>query len=114
MSGRRVIAALVAVEAAALLLAAPALAHDTPEGKTASYVMADWMFWAFVLFGGASFIGVCAAWKLGFFRDMDDQRLVPLYIDEPDYYTPEWALDPDEEPGGAEDELLEVDDGQRE
>jgi hypothetical protein len=81
--------------AAAVLLAtaAPAGAHDQPSGRTASFVMADWIFWTFVLFGGASFFGACAAWKLGHFRDMDDQRMVPLYIDEPDYYTPEWALD---------------------
>jgi hypothetical protein len=76
-----------------LATAAPAWAHDQPSGGTASFVMADWMFWTFTLFGGASFFGACAAWKLGHFRDMDDQRLVPLYIDEPDYYTPEWALD---------------------
>jgi hypothetical protein len=63
------------------------------------------MFWTFVLFGGASFIGVCAAWKLGHFRDMDDQRMVPLFIDEPDYYTPEWALEEDEDASlGAEPE----------
>jgi hypothetical protein len=86
--------ATLGLSAAVLLAtAAPAWAHDQPDGATASFVMADWMFWTFVLFGGASFFGACAAWKLGHFRDMDDQRLVPLYIDEPDYYTPEWALD---------------------
>jgi hypothetical protein len=79
-----------------LVAATPAWAHDQPEGSTASFVMADWMFWTFVLFGGVSFIGACAAWKLGHFRDMDDQRLVPLFIDEPDYYTPDWALENDE------------------
>lgn len=79
-----------------LLTAPPAWAHDQPEGGNASYVMADWMFWTFVLFGGASFVGACAAWKLGYFRDLDDQRRVPLMIDEPDYYTPEWASEDDE------------------
>jgi len=79
-----------------LATAAPAWAHDQPDGATASFVMADWMFWTFVLFGGASFFGACVAWKLGHFRDMDDQRLVPLFIDEPDYYTPEWAFEDDE------------------
>ena len=93
MSFRRTMAALGLSAAVLLATAAPAWAHDQPDGTTASFVMADWMFWTFVLFGGASFFGACAAWKLGHFRDMDDQRLVPLYIDEPDYYTPEWALD---------------------
>jgi hypothetical protein len=79
-----------------LVTAAPAWAHDQPNGGTASFVMADWMFWTFVLFGGGSFLGACAAWKLGHFRDMDDQRLVPLFIDEPDYYTPAWAFEDDE------------------
>jgi hypothetical protein len=93
-----------------LATAAPAWAHDQPDGATASFVMADWMFWTFVLFGGASFFGACTAWKMGHFRDMDDQRLVPLYIDEPDYYTPEWALD-DELLSETEDRNREAPDG---
>jgi hypothetical protein len=93
VSARRVIMTIGLAAVALLATASPAWAHDQPSGATASFVMADWMFWTFVLFGGASFFGACAAWKLGHFRDMDDQRLVPLYIDEPDYYTPEWALE---------------------
>jgi len=96
---------------ATLVTAGPAWAHDQPKGATASFVMADWMFWTFVLFGGISFIGACAAWKLGHFRDMDDQRLVPLYIEEPDYYTPDWALEDDEGPAGSDPERVEVTDG---
>ncbi len=108
MTVRRFIGACGLAAAAMLVTAAPAWAHDQPEGGTASYVMADWMFWTFVLFGGASFIGACAAWKLGHFRDMDDQRLVPLYIEEPDYYTPDWALEEDEGAEEAHPERVEV------
>jgi hypothetical protein len=100
---KRLSAALVVTVALLLLSAPPALAHDQPEGGSAPFVMADWMFWTFVLFGGASFLGICAAWKLGHFRDLDDQRLVPLFIDEPDYYTPEWALEDDEEEAGRDE-----------
>jgi hypothetical protein len=104
---------ILAVAVVLLLLAAPpAWAHDQPEGGNASYVMADWMFWTFVLFGGASFVGACAAWKLGYFRDLDDQRRVPLMIDEPDYYTPEWASE-DDEPGEQSLDVVEAGDGQR-
>jgi hypothetical protein len=114
MSGRRIIVALLLVMVVMMTFAAPAWSHDQPEGRDASYVMADWMFWTFVLFGGSSLLGACVAWKLGFFRDMDDQRLVPLYIDEPDYYTPEWALDPDDPADAMPDDPAEVVDGQRE
>jgi hypothetical protein len=114
MRPRLWIVAVLLTVSVMLVATATASAHDQPEGGDASYVMADWMFWTFVLFGGASFIGVCAAWKLGFFRDMDDQRLVPLYIDEPDYYTPEWALEPDEPPPSTNGGSPEVSDGQRE
>ena len=93
---RRGIGTLGLAAVVLLATAAPAWAHDQPEGSGASFVMADWMLWTFVLFGGASFLGACAAWKLGHFRDMDDQRLVPLFIDEPDYYTPDWAFEDDE------------------
>ena len=110
MSLRRSMAVLGLSVAILLATAAPAWAHDQPDGATASFVMADWMFWTFVLFGGASFFGACAAWKMGHFRDMDDQRLVPLYIDEPDYYTPEWALDA-EVPSDTEDRDREAPDG---
>jgi hypothetical protein len=103
VTARRSIGTVVLAVTVLLTTAAPAWAHDQPDGATASFVMADWMFWTFLLFGGASFFGACAAWKLGHFRDMDDQRLVPLYIDEPDYYTPEWAFEDELVPAGPDE-----------
>ena len=37
-----------------------------------------------------------AAWKAGHFHELDKMGSIPLYIDEEDYYTPEWALDEEE------------------
>ena len=84
--------------AMALALAWPALAfaHDQPETKQSRWVMADWMMDTFFIFSGLAVVAFLAAWKAGHFQELDRVGSVPLYVDEEDYYTPEWALDEEE------------------
>jgi hypothetical protein len=92
---RLAISVLVALFVA---LATPALAfaHDQPETQQSRWVMADWMLDTFFIFSGLAVIAFLAAWKAGHFHDLDKVGSIPLYVDEEDYYTPEWALDEEE------------------
>lgn len=77
----------------ALLLAlstTTAFADDAPE-HDAPFIMSDWMVLAFLVFFSVALAAFVAAWKLGYFHDMESPKYYLLTIDEPDYYTPEWA-----------------------
>jgi hypothetical protein len=80
----------------ALALPACALAHDQPETKQSRWVMADWMLDTFFVFSGIAVVAFLAAWKAGHFHELDRVGSIPLYVDEEDYYTPEWAFDEEE------------------
>jgi hypothetical protein len=80
----------------ALELPAAALAHDQPENAQSKWVMADWMLDTFFIFSGLALVVFLTAWKLGHFHDLDEAASIPLYVEEEDYYTPEWALDEEE------------------
>jgi hypothetical protein len=85
----------------ALLNLVVVLAHDQPETAKSRWIMADWMLEAFFLFVGVALCVFLAAWKAGHFHNLEEAARIPLAIDEPDYYTPAWALD-EEEWGDAE------------
>lgn len=93
---RRLAVSALVVLAVALVLPAAALAHDQPETQQSRWVMADWMLDTFFIFSGLAFVAFLAAWKAGHFHDLDKVGSIPLYIEEEDYYTPEWALDEEE------------------
>jgi hypothetical protein len=93
---RRRLAALALSVGVALLLPAAALAHDQPETKQSNWIMADWMLDAFFLFATFAFMGFLIAWKSGHFHNLEQAARIPLGIEEPDYYTPAWALDEEE------------------
>jgi hypothetical protein len=84
--------------ALAALLASPvaALAHDQPENKQAKWIMADWMLETFFLFAGIALFAFLLAWKAGHFHNLEQAARIPLWIEEEDYYTPDWALDEEE------------------
>jgi hypothetical protein len=86
------------VFATLLSLALPALAfaHDAPETKQSRWVMADWMMDTFFIFAGFAVIAFLASWKAGHFHELDQVGSIPLYVEEEDYYTPDWALDEEE------------------
>jgi heme/copper-type cytochrome/quinol oxidase subunit 2 len=77
-------------------LAAP-LAHEAPAGS--EWIMADWMFLTFVIFAGVSFLLFLLVLKAGLLSNLEDAKYPILEIDEPDYYTPDWAK---EDSGGEE------------
>jgi hypothetical protein len=93
---RRLVAAALVVALLALTWPALALAHDQPETKQSNWVMADWMLDTFFIFSGLAVVAFLAAWKAGHFHELDRVGSIPLYVDEEDYYTPDWALDEEE------------------
>jgi len=92
----RRLAFFAATALAALALPASALAHDQPENAQSKLVMADWMLDTFFIFSGLALVVFLVAWKLGHFQDLDKAASIPLYVEEEDYYTPDWALDEEE------------------
>src|SRR5436190_11411006 len=93
---RRLALSSLVVLALALASPAAALAHDQPETQQSRWVMADWMLDTFFIFAGLALIAFIAAWKAGHFQELDKMGSIPLYIEEEDYYTPDWALDEEE------------------
>jgi hypothetical protein len=87
---RRRALTVLTVAAVALVVPAAAFAHDQPETQQSRWVMADWMLDTFAV------VAFIAMWKAGHFQELDKVAQVPLYIEEEDYYTPEWALDEEE------------------
>ncbi len=75
------------------LFATPAFAHaplhDQPDG--ADWLMADWMLYSFLIFFLSSLFVFLVALKRGMFHNIEDAKYYILSIDEPDYYTPDWA-----------------------
>jgi protein-S-isoprenylcysteine O-methyltransferase Ste14 len=86
-----------------LSLPAVAFAHDQPETRKSRWVMADWMLDTFFVFSGLALVAFLAAWKAGHFHNLDENASIPLYVDEGDYYTPDWALDEEEWADGNAD-----------
>ena len=93
---RRAVRALPLATALLMALPAAALAHDQPESDQSKWVMADWMMDAFFLFAGVALIGFLIAWKAGHFHNLEQAAMIPLAIEEEDYYSPEWASDEEE------------------
>jgi Cytochrome oxidase maturation protein cbb3-type len=92
--------AILLVAGCLLVTASPALGHDQPAG--AEWLMADWMLFSFMVFGGAALAVFLVALKRGHFHNMEGAKYHILSIDEPDYYTPDWARDDAEEDPDAD------------
>jgi len=75
--------------------AAPALGHDQPDG--ADWLMADWMLLSWFVFFLAGFLVFIVVLKRGLLSNLERDKHYVLEIDEPDYYTPDWARDGTEE-----------------
>ena len=93
---RRLLLSIAVVGLVALAFPLAALAHDQPETNQSRWVMADWMMDVFFVFSGLALVAFLAAWKSGAFHDLDTHASIPLYVEEEDYYTPEWALSEEE------------------
>ena len=93
---KKIFGALLTTAVVALVVCPLALAHDAPETKQSRWVMTDWMMDTFFIFSGFALIAFLAAWKAGHFHELDRMGSIPLYVEEEDYYTPDWALDEEE------------------
>ena len=93
---RRLALVVTVLAVSALSLPALAFAHDQPESSQSRWVMADWMMDTFFVFSGLALVAFIAAWKTGAFHELDSHASIPLYVQEEDYYTPEWAYDEEE------------------
>jgi heme/copper-type cytochrome/quinol oxidase subunit 2 len=93
---KRLATSLAVAVTTILVLPAAALAHDAPESAQSNWVMTDWMMDLFFIFGGLAFVAFVAAWKAGMFHELDTHASIPLYVEEEDYYTPDWALEEEE------------------
>jgi len=69
----------------AFAIVVPALAHDTPDGS--EWVMADWIFITFAIFGGIALVAFVLAYKAGLLSNLEDAKYQILTIEEPDYYS---------------------------
>jgi len=69
----------------AFITAAPAFAHDTPDGS--EWVMADWVFITFAVFAGGALIAFVLCYRAGLLSNIEDAKYQVLTIDEPDYYS---------------------------
>lgn len=72
-------------------------AHDAPD-RGAEWLMADWMLLAFLVFFIAALIAFVVALRRGLLSNLEGAKYQVLSIDEPDYYTPEWAREEDTSP----------------
>lgn len=82
----------------ALLPTASAFAHEGPE-EGAEWLMADWMLLTFLVFFMTALIVFVIALKRGLLSNLEEAKYYILTIDEPDYYSPDWAKeDPDAKP----------------
>lgn len=78
------------VTAIALVSVSPAaLANAAPQGS--EWVMADWMLLSFLSFFGAALVVFLVVVRRGHLRGMEAAKYYLLSVDEPDFYTPEWA-----------------------
>jgi hypothetical protein len=93
---RRRFFVLAVLALGALVAPASAFAHDQPETQQSRWIMADWMLDTFFVFSGIALVAFIAMWKAGHFQELDKVAAIPLYVEEEDYYTPEWALDEEE------------------
>jgi len=95
---KRLALVLVLSGLTALLLAAPALAHEAPESdrSNSNWVMTDWMMDTFFIFSGLALVAFLAAWKAGHFYELERHASIPLLVEEQDYYTPDWAFEEEE------------------
>jgi Cytochrome oxidase maturation protein cbb3-type len=96
----RLMTGILLTAGALLVLATPAFAHDQPAG--AEWLMADWMLFSFMVFGGAGLAVFLVALKRGHFHNMEGAKYQILSIEEPDYYTPDWAREEAQEDPDAD------------
>lgn len=90
MTRWRILASVLLACLVAVISVNPVLAHDAPD-EGAEWLMADWMLFAFLIFAGAALVTFVIVAKRGLLHKVEEAKYYILTINEPDYYTPEWA-----------------------
>ena len=93
---RNVLLSLLLSVLLSLNLVTPVFADDGPT-KDAAIVMGDWLFLSYLFFFIGALTVFLVALKRGVFRKTEDAKYYILTINEPDYYTPEWAKEEEDE-----------------
>ena len=75
-------------------------AHEAPD-EGAEWLMADWMLLSFMVFFLVALSVFAIALKRGLLTNLEQAKYYILTIDEPDYYSPDWAKEEKEEDDGA-------------
>ena len=84
----------------ALLSPLPVRAEVGPDGTAT--MMADFLVVIYLIFLLLALIVFLVAYKIGLFRNLEEAKYYMLEIDEPDYFTPEWAKEGDNEPDDSD------------
>ena len=92
----RLARATLAVAAVGLAVPSAALAHEAPD-EGAEWLMADWMLLSFLVMSGAALLVFLFALKRGLLSNLEEAKFIVLEVDEDDYYTPDWAREPEDE-----------------
>ncbi len=76
------------------------------EGPGAALTVATWLVLSYVVLFLAALSVFLIALKSGMFHNVEEAKYYILSIDEPDYYTPEWAKELDDK-GLDEEPIVE-------
>lgn len=95
MRWRRILGSGLASGLLLVLSSGAVSAHAQPDG--AEWLMADWMLLAFLVFFGAALLAFLVAVKRGLLRDLERAKYYILTLNEPDYYTPAWVKEGDDD-----------------
>ncbi len=87
------------------LITAPVQAAQYEEGPGAALTVATWLVLSYLVLFLAALAAFLIALKRGMFHNIEEAKYYMLTIDEPDYYTPDWAkgLEDEEEQGETEE-----------
>ena len=72
-----------------------------PEGS--AYAIANWLVLSYAVFFLVALGIFLIALKRGMFRNIEKAKYFMLDIDEPDYYTPDWAREGKDDPDREHD-----------
>lgn len=78
----------------ATFVANPALAVEVP--KASATVMMDWVVLAFLAFFGSALTVFLVVVRRGYLSNLEEAKYYLLTVDEPDYYTPDWIREEEE------------------
>ncbi len=95
-------AVLMAFVSPVVVLASPGLQEDSSDWVTVE----EMLVLGYLAFFLVAFIAFLIAFKRGMFRNIEEAKYYILTIDEPDYFTPDWAKEDTDDDVDDEDPEL--------